>query len=219
MPVNELKANELSTKPLLSQQAVLILAAGLSERMGCPKFALQYKGKYSFLEQIVKVYARLGFGQMLVAINSNDISHRNLVHIKERYKNIQYVVNQFPEKGRLYSVQLGMQLLTEENCFVQNVDNPFIRENVLNILLNELHPEKILIPSFQGFKGHPIVIPQKYCQNIIKESVVNKTLKMVISGIPQQNVEVDDQSILLNINTPESYIKQFGHPPLIRIGS
>ncbi len=198
--------------------AVLVLAAGRSQRMGSPKFALQFTNKQSFLERIITIYSSLRFGQILVVINSDDCKHSILSHIKEHYGHIQIVVNEYPEKGRLYSVQLGLCQLTKPFCFVQNVDNPFISENVLNKLLVESNPFRIVMPCFQDKNGHPIVIPERYHQGIVNELATETTLKKCLSGFQKQQIEVDDESILLNLNTPMDYQHYFGHPPLPCIG-
>lgn len=198
---------------LACQSAVLVLAAGFSSRMGSPKFALQFKEKESFLERIINVYSSLHFGQILVVINSNNCPHSNLTRIKEQYHHIQLVENQYPEKGRLHSIQLGLSKLTQPYCFIQNVDNPFITKSVLVKLLLGLKPEQILVPCAQHKNGHPIVIPERFYQNIIDETVTNTSLKILTSGFRKKRVEVDDQCILLNLNTPETYKQAFGHPP------
>lgn len=198
--------------------AVLVLAAGRSQRMGSPKFALQFTDKQSFLERIISIYDSLRFGQILVVINSEHCKHSILSHIKEHYEHIQFVVNGYPEKGRLYSVQLGLRQVTKPFCFIQNVDNPFISENVLNKLLVESNPFRISIPFFQDKNGHPIVIPERYHQGIVNELATETTLKKCLSGFQKQLIEVDDENVLLNLNTPADYQFYFGHPPLPCIG-
>ena len=122
----------------LSDCGVIILAAGKSGRMGKPKFLLEHVSGETFLHRLITVYQRAGIHEMVVVVNSIDFENHSdyFSTLPERVKIIQ---NPTPEQGRLLSIQLGTGALSGNTpCFIHNIDNPFVENNLLEQLHHSL---------------------------------------------------------------------------------
>ncbi len=184
--------------------STVILAGGHSSRMGFPKMWLPFNRRFSFLEQIVSQYQKIGCKKIVVVINHNYCN--DWLHLVEPLEaKVDFVVNHFPDKGRLYSLKLGLeQVLDSEYTFVQNVDNPFVDQSLLESLYENRSKSGYACPVFQGRGGHPILLTSSCVASLIK-SPWNQILKEALAGEIRMNVEVGDERILWNINTPEDY--------------
>ena len=60
-------------------------------------------------------------------------------------------------------------------------------------------------PIYKGRKGHPILVSKNIIQHLNDLPDRNLNLKNILSSFPKSIVEVDNASILININTPVDY--------------
>ncbi|MBI5219138.1 MAG: NTP transferase domain-containing protein [Bacteroidia bacterium] len=185
--------------------SVIILAAGNSERMRFPKAFLKWKDQTVFLEKIIREYENFACPKIIAVINRN---------VHDLYCNYGYsflqkamvVVNPHPEFGRLSSIRLGMEKTENSKyCFIQNVDNPFVNGELLELLYNKKNDNAYIVPMFGGRGGHPILINRPVMKLIgtIEDSISD--FKTVLSHFCRENAETRDEKILLNINTMEEY--------------
>ncbi|MDP3441274.1 MAG: NTP transferase domain-containing protein [Ignavibacteria bacterium] len=97
-----------------------------------------------------------------------------------------------------------MSALKSNNAvFVHNVDNPFINQDLLRNLTNNLRSDYVY-PVYQDKGGHPILLSTAIAKHIIAASE-NQDFKDLLSLFQKQIVEVNDPKIIANINTPEAY--------------
>jgi CTP:molybdopterin cytidylyltransferase MocA len=183
--------------------SVIVLAGGDSSRMGLPKSWLELDNGITFLETIVSSFKQFGFDDIVVVLNAK---YTKIEWVEELSKIKQYttiIKNSNPEKGRLYSLQLGLNAIKNDTVFIHNVDNPFIENSVLKLLSNNVELNGITIPSFKEKGGHPVVINRKVKSEIINNYQNYETLKEVFTHFPKKYIEVNSSSILKNINTPQ----------------
>jgi len=185
--------------------AVVIPAAGMSERMGSPKALLGWSPGLSFIEKIVKTYSDAGFHRIVCTLNPQTIT---LCQSLEHCKPAQLLLNPYPDRGRLFSLQLGLETVKDSPfCFVQNIDNPFVTAETIRHLMNECDPDAWISPEFQGKGGHPVVLPKALIHRILENMDPAKTLHDLLLDFPKNTVAVPDASVLININTPTDYGK------------
>ena len=165
--------------------SLVLLSSGKSSRMGKDKANLSIKNK-SFYQQILETYNAVSISQQISVIN-------NKLHLSRRT-----VINNYQGKGRVFSIQLGLKEVNSDWYFIQNIDNPFITTTLLN---------QFIQPIFKKQKGHPILISEKVKQRILNKKDYNLTLRDILSEFEKQQIEVNDESVLININTPEDYKK------------
>jgi len=84
-------------------------------------------------------------------------------------------------------------------------DIPLVASGTYRRLLeeHEHRPDAILIPSYQGRRGHPILVPCAAMAEIYRQS----TLRNVVRNNEHlvYHVEVDDSGVLEDMDTPEDY--------------
>ncbi len=184
--------------------AAIILAAGLSRRMGQFKPLLLVGGETitdrlisTFLSNDVAVYLVVGYrGDELRA------------GIKNR--NITVVENPNYSRGMFSSVQAGVRSLRpgDDAFFIAPVDIPLVRPSTIKRLMIAFteHPDRIIYPVFGGKRGHPPLIPIELAP-VIVEWEQNDSLKSVLDTHKNLALEVNvpDKNILWDIDTPEDY--------------
>lgn len=189
---------------MIDQPAVIILAAGLSERMGEQKYNLNFSEEETFLEHIIHVYRRFVVSEIMLVVNeSTDLeSFRNDESIK-------IVVNKNPEYGRFHSIQLGLKELKNTSVFVQNIDNPFVNPGLLINMHNRLEDGEFAVPVYKDRGGHPVLLSKEIIELLINNFRNNSRFDDVLKSFKRKDVIVNDPYIGVNINTPEDYLKYF----------
>ena len=189
----------------LSDCGVIILAAGKSGRMGKPKFLLEHVSGETFLHRLITVYQRAGIHEMVVVVNSIDFENHSdyFSTLPERVKIIQ---NPTPEQGRLLSIQLGTGGLSGNTpCFIHNIDNPFVENNLLEQLHHSLGEAGYVKPVFAGKGGHPILISDSIVAVLRNETNEFQDFKQLLDSFYGKRLEVEFEEVVLNVNTREDY--------------
>jgi molybdenum cofactor cytidylyltransferase len=181
----------------LKNISAIILAAGSGKRIGLPKLKLQIEGKY-FVNVII---------DKLISAYINDVS----VVIREDYyqwclgnvPGALFILNKEPEKGMFHSVKLGiMNSVKSDGIIIFPVDFPFVEQSTiekLNSAFNE-NPVCIIKPVFENKSGHPLVIPNTHFDAILNSKSDNLNDTVLSLNIPQVKINVNDKSVLKNIN-------------------
>lgn len=184
--------------------AVVILAAGHSERMEKPKHSLRFSEDKSFLEHIVNVYQKYSVSSIILVVN-------------EFYKNtvldldapLKTVINLNPEFGRFHSIQLGLAKTANASVFIQNVDNPFVNPGLLMGLQDSLNDHDFVVPVFEGRGGHPILLSQQTAEAVVKDYNTENRFNEILKSFNRKDFLVYDPYVTVNINTVEDYKQYF----------
>lgn len=187
--------------------SVVILAAGKSSRMGSPKLGLHFDEKKTFLEMIIQQYKNFGCKEILVIINEDGAT---LIRSKpiEISSDVELIINTHLERGRFYSIKLGIKSLKEKYpVFIHNVDNPFVNNDVLSSLLHNSTNTDYVVPVFEGRGGHPILVSNKVSTAIKSEKKNDLILSDFLNNYTKKGVQVADKKVLTNINTEAAYLE------------
>lgn len=191
----------------------IILAAGHSTRMGLPKLSLAFRQGIIFLEQCVSQFQLFGCSKVVVVVNSEGLQWID-EHKPAIKKKMRLVLNPDPDRGRLSSLQLGIQKSNiEEGLFIHNVDNPFVSQKMLHHIYTGSYENKefdYISLRYHGQGGHPLMVSKSLAQAILDEPSY-ESLNHILSKYKRTDVAVDDPAILVNINTMEEY-QQAGLP-------
>ena len=182
---------------------ILILSAGISQRMGKPKFLLNFDNKETFIEQITKKYLKWGAENVVLVVNKYDVEKVNSLNLNGKIK---IVTNNFPEKGRFFSVISGIKNFEKDPAvFIHNIDNPFVDYNVLNLLLNNLREKCYCVPVYNEKGGHPVLISSEIAKDIKTQLDYTQNLKEYLKKYKRINLSVNNGEVLFNVNTPADY--------------
>ena len=191
-----------------SKTAALILSAGSSQRMSSHKALLPFDDKMTFLVKIIKTYSDWGCGKIVVVVNP-DLKEK-LIKMNPFPETVSFVVNDHPEYERFYSVKLGVEALGSPTfCFLQNVDNPFFDEHILDMIYDHRSTEKYVSPVFKGKGGHPVLMNRKNMITIGGHEENSANLKEILGTMDCYLMEMNDDRVLININTMEEYRRLF----------
>ena len=187
----------------LKDCSAIILAGGNSSRMGYPKPWVKKENGKTFLLDIVTSFIDFGILEVIVVLNKSFVTNNWKEVLAEVERNSTIIENTKPEKGRLYSLSLGLKASTSNFIFIHNVDSPFVEKETLAQLSGRIEINGITIPSYQSKGGHPVIINNAVSTEIVNNYENYETLKEVFNHFPKKYIEVDSDSILKNINTPE----------------
>jgi len=186
----------------------VMLAAGRSERMKEVKAFLPYDEKIGFIEKIILTYSNWGCNEIVVVTNTE--AFQKMGQIVTTSYQVRIVVNDHPEYERFYSVKLGLKAILKSSfCFIQNVDNPFIDSQILDLIYKHKSDEKYISPVFENKGGHPVLLNYTAINQIRNWPDNSANLKDVLNTMECSNVEMSDNQVLININSPEEYKRVF----------
>lgn len=190
--------------------SAIILSAGKSSRMGVHKFSLRFNDSTTFLENMVNEYNAFGCNEIIIVLNPDGASFLDQLKLSLP-SNVTIAINHHPEWERFYSLKLGAKLLLKtDSTFVSNIDNPFVNHSVLSLLTKYYKDADYLNPIYKGKGGHPFLISEKVIADLRSEELDQIHMKEFLGRYSKKSVEVDDESILLNVNTNEEYRRLFG---------
>jgi len=183
--------------------SAIILAGGESIRMGEPKQFLQFN-KITFIEQITNIYKSFNIKEIIIVTNTKYYEKTKKLNLK----NVKIIENKNPELGRFHSLFLGVNCLENtEFVFVQNIDNPFVNYEILDLLYKNKEKNCYCTPIFDTKGGHPILLSKMIITQIQNENTKNLNLKDFLKLFKRKTVITNDEKILININTIDEYKK------------
>jgi len=187
-----------------SKFSAIILSSGKSSRMKTHKAELMFNKEKNFFRKITDEYLNFGCKEIIIVMNpENYDSLKSKINIP---KEIKIIFNEFPEKGRFYSLKKGIYEISEDVfCFIQNIDNPFVDVKLLDFLLKNSHKADYLIPSYENKGGHPILISKKIVEAIKKTNKTDVNMKDFFNRFKKYYAKYKDKKILANINTISDY--------------
>lgn len=184
----------------------VVLAAGLSKRMGQPKMLLPW-GKKKVIQQVVETLSESGINEIIV------VAGGLYSEIREALKEDQVavVVNPLYANGEMTSsLQAGLSHLSEGPTDVMVVlgDQPFLKKRTIELLLeaSQASEKPIVMPSFENRRGHPWIIKNgfwKEVQNLKVPETLRDFFRQHENGI--EYVLVEDHGIAQDMDTPEDY--------------
>jgi molybdenum cofactor cytidylyltransferase len=185
---------------------VVILSGGNSSRFGVPKPFLPFDPNITFLEKIVNVYLDFGCSNIVLVLNQKYSDQFSITFTDQFKSQLRIIYNDKSELGRFYSLKLGINAVTKSDfCFIQNIDNPFTDIKIIEKLYNNRKEDAYIAPVYKKSGGHPILIPSMIFNLIKKETDISLNTKDFLNRFKKISVEIDNDKILANINTPEDY--------------
>jgi molybdenum cofactor cytidylyltransferase len=145
----------------------IILAAGMSKRMGQPKLLMSLKGKPLFrypLEQAIR--------NQLSPICLIGGQHMQAFQMEAAdLQNVEYIDNPNYEKGMSTSLKKGIKNVKgrSDAAFIFLADQPFVPDKVIQTMIQQFGKDTRLVrPQYQGNFGHPILIDNSLYDEFLK---------------------------------------------------
>lgn len=185
----------------------IVLAGGESVRMGRPKVLLPWEKDKTIIEHITHQLIRSRIDPIHVVTGYYADEVKQLV----KPLGVKVVHNRSHKTGEmLSSLKAGLRAMPENIAAILVVlgDQPRIQPKVIYQLLYAYARGEgdLLIPSYKMRRGHPILIGRQYWHEILKlrrHEVLRDVINAHSDNITYVNVDTD--SILRDVDTPEDY--------------
>ncbi len=189
----------------------MLLAAGLSTRMGEPKALLPWMGSTMVEYQLEQLGASRVEGVVVVLGHEAE----SVMGRVTGWRGVKVVVNREYERGRASSVVAGVSAVPTEatGILILNVDQPRPSWLINEVVEGHFEEEaRITIPVHGGRRGHPTVFDGSLREEMLGITEEGLGLKEV--GRRDRGrvgyVEVSSSLVYLDMNTPEEYREGLG---------
>jgi len=184
----------------------VLLCGGHSSRFGSPKALAVISGK-PVIQRLQETLLGSNLDEIIVVLGAKavDIEPYLLKH-----KKIKVVHNKDYNLGQTSSFKAGLKevSLSSQGIMLLPVDFPLLEPGTVNFLIEtfEHQAPHILIPTYQGKKGHPPIF-----NGLLKKELLALNDNEGINTIAHKHADglrlcpVMDQGILLSFNTREEF--------------
>ncbi|MBU5437183.1 nucleotidyltransferase family protein [Tissierella sp. MSJ-40] len=175
----------------------IILASGYSKRMGKDKLLIEVEGR-RIIEWVIKACYESKLDKTILVYRTKEVKELgNKYGIKTIYNSTAYL-------GQSEGLKLGIGKEKADAYMFLMGDQPFIRTEYINLLIEEHEKEKskIIIPYYNGKKGTPTIFPSLFKEELMKVKG-DKGGREIIEeyGFWVKKVYINDEKAGLDIDT------------------
>jgi len=195
-----------------SQIGAVILAAGMSSRMGETKQPLRL-GAHTLLDQVLANVRASGVDEIVLVLG----------HAAEKImdsvtgENVKIAINRAYREGMGTSLRTGLSALPSgiDAALIVLADQPFVRPATLKQLMDQYRKSnaQIVIPMYKGFRGNPVLLDHSVFPEVMAlngDIGCRALFGNHLEGIVK--VSVEDLGILLDLDSKDDLekLKHFG---------
>ena len=134
--------------------------------MGVNKLLLPWRRK-TVLEHCFETLLRSEVQELVVVLGIRNKGIRNLF---QRQK-VKIIINPHAKRGMSTSIRKGLEAIHPrcDGFLIALGDQPFLKTRTINALIRAFDQGKegIIIPSFQGRHGHPVIFHRRYKRELL----------------------------------------------------
>jgi len=195
---------------IMNRIGAVILAAGLSRRMGEPKLILPWGEGQTVISHVVGVLHEAGASPIVVVTGG---AHTEILETLYGHPAVCVKNPQFENESMLTTFQVGLAAMPADvsACLVVLGDQPQMELDTVRRLM-DVYQEKqplLVVPSYQMRRGHPWVIARGFW-DVIAGLPSSVTMREFLSAHAHQILyfETDSDSILRDVDTREDYARE-----------
>lgn len=183
--------------------SALLLAAGESRRMGQFKQLMPFGGK-NFVQCCVDNLLKSRAAEVIVVTGHRAADVREALSGRP----VRFAHNPEYHQGMSSSIKCGIRAVSDRAsaAIIALVDQPQIGAHVFDLLIATYEESRplIVVPSYGGRGGHPVLLDMRLKEEILAMDP-SIGLRQVIGAHPQETarIEIEDQSILKDFDSPE----------------
>lgn len=192
---------------IMAEIDAIIMAAGLSRRMGEQKLVLPF-GTTTLLGYFLKHFPYELFREVFLVYSDERVAEIGREH------SVKLVLNSTPEQGQSGSIRCGVeQSQARDGMLFTVADQPFLDRQVIAVLVDDFShtPTKIVRPQYAGRPQNPVIFP-RFCQKDLCNLVGDQGGRAVIAQHPQslQLIEFTDGRCFKDVDRREDYTLLLG---------
>jgi molybdenum cofactor cytidylyltransferase len=183
--------------------AAVVLAAGMSRRMGTAKQLLRL-GEKAVLERTLQAVRSSQAAEIVLVLGAEAGEIRRQLSLE----GLKVIFNPEYYEGMGTSLRAGLGALSEsaQGALIVLADQPFIRPQTLDRLVDYYHQSaaEIVLPLYKGFRGNPVLLDRSVFPEVMGLS--GDVGCRAIFGSHTEGIrkfEVDDPGVLLDVDTDE----------------
>ncbi len=196
----------------MSNISCILLSAGLSSRFGSPKALAFFPAPYSnknktVIEYLQETLINSKLSEIIIVLG---YQKELILPFILKHKKVKVVYNKDYNFGQTSSFKTGLNSTDKksEAYMLLPVDYPLIQESTINSLIDYFADKKplILIPTYQGKKGHPPVFSNKLLEeftNLDNSKGLNEISRVHKNSV--EYFETTDNGIIQSYNTKEEF--------------
>ena len=192
--------------------AAVVLAAGLSTRMGRPKMVLPW-GSTTVIGQVVATLVQAQVDEIVVVTGAAREEVEAAVG-QGKWDTVRTVFNpRYAENDMLVSLQAGIATLSDpvDAMLVVLGDQPQIEDKVVRRLVDTYRTQgqPLLVPSYCMRRGHPWVVARSLWPDLLS-APVGSTMRDFLYAHKERitYIEVSSLTILRDLDTPDDYARE-----------
>ena len=184
----------------------IILAAGLSTRMGEPKQLLPFRDS-TIIETVIDNLLGSKLSEVIVVVGHE----AEKIQTRIQHKPVKIVFNPDYQDGMLTSAQYGVgSISASADAFAMTlVDLPLITPDLVDMVIDAYVQAEggIAVPSYNYRRGHPVIFDRRYADDILgldeNSGGVRSLYKKYADDI--HYVTVDTDRVLTDIDYRKDY--------------
>lgn len=192
--------------------SAILLGGGESKRMGVDKLSLPW-GTKTVLRHCIETLLRSEVQELVVVLGTRNEGIKDLLQGRK----VKVVINPYSNRGMSTSIRRGIQAVHPgcRGILIGLGDQPFLKTRTVNVLIHAFDQEKgrIIIPSFRGRRGHPVIFHRRYKKELLNlEGDVGG--RSVIEWHPEdvRVVPVKSIGVVRDVDTWQDY-----NPPVVSL--
>ena len=183
----------------------ILLAAGQSTRMGKENKLTREINGIPLIKHTINNILSSSIDELIIVLGYQKEIIENFIDNNDKIKIV--FNNQF-KSGMASSIKTGVKNLSTktEAFFVCLGDMPEVNKEIYNDLIKQLKNNKIIVPTYKNKQGNPVLFSKSLKEKIMTidgdsgaKKILEKNSEIVF------NFEVNNQAILKNYNTPDSF--------------
>jgi molybdenum cofactor cytidylyltransferase len=185
--------------------SAILLGAGESKRMGVDKLSLPWRRK-TVLEHCFETLLQSEVQEIVVVLGNRNQRVKNRFQVWKT----KVVVNPYSKMGMSTSVRSGLEAI-HPNChgiLIALGDQPFLKKRTINALISAFDQGKggIVVPSFRGRRGHPVIFHKRYKKELLnlKGDVGGRS---IIERHPEdvRVLHLRSEGVIMDVDTWQDY--------------
>jgi molybdenum cofactor cytidylyltransferase len=188
--------------------SAIIPAAGQSKRMGQPKMLMPW-GKSTVIEHVISTFLKAGIEDVIVVTGGA----RELVEGTISQYPVRTIHNRDYAAGEmLSSIQCALRVMPTQvqATLIGLGDQPQVQEKSIRLICDEYRngQSTLIVPSFQMRRGHPWLVARPLWSEILALKPAESPRDFLTRHANEIHyVNVNTQSVLADLDTPEDYEK------------